>query len=442
MAGLGLLSAAVLAAPAQFRYSAPVQVDRPAAFVQLALPPAAYAHSQRSGLEDLRLVDADGERVPFALLQPRAAAQRDKELLRDVVAYALPRRPAPGAAWASPVEVVVQGDRLSVRRLGGGTQAAPDPQSPGWLFDLGERRSDDPPPKSLRLQWTAPAEFSATYSFESSDDLHQWRPGGQGQLLALGTLTQPSVPLPSGVGRFVRLTWSDPGSAPAISAARQVADETQQQVLDPPTRLGFSGVPDGRGLRFDLGAVLPLVEVDLQWSAGTHLAPLRIQGRDAEDAPWREIAPAVFYRLERPDGASVSPAIALQARQRYLRLLPDERAAALEPGLARLVVQAPLASLVFAAQGQPPFRLLAGSPDAPGGALPVATLVPALDDERSRFGRASLGPWSENADVAQRREADRRRAALRPWLLWAVLLVGVAGLGFMVWRLLRNAPSA
>ena len=140
-----------------------------------------------------------------------------------------------------------------------------------------------------------------------------------------------------------------------LSAARLIVAETQQQVLDPPTRLSFSGVQDGRGLRFDLGAALPVVEVDLQWSTGTHVAPLRIQGRNADDEPWREIAPAVFYRLERPEGASVSPAIEAQASQRLLRLLPDERSAALEPAAARLVVQAQLASLVFAAQGKPPF---------------------------------------------------------------------------------------
>jgi len=227
-----------------------------------------------------------------------------------------------------------------------------------------------------------------------------------------------------------------------LSAARLIVAETQQQVLDPPTRLSFSGVQDGRGLRFDLGAALPVVEVDLQWSTGTHVAPLRIQGRNADDEPWREIAPAVFYRLERPEGASVSPAIEAQASQRLLRLLPDERSAALEPAAARLVVQAQLASLVFAAQGKPPFSLLAGAPDAASGALPVATLVPTLDDERPGFGHASLGEWAEAGDVALQRDAEQRRAALRPWLLWTVLLAGVAGLGFMVWRPMRSPPAA
>jgi hypothetical protein len=105
-------------------------------------------------------------------------------------------------------------------------------------------------------------------------------------------------------------------------------------------------------------------------------------------------------------------------------------------------VQAPLASLVFAQQGQPPLALLAGSANAPASALPLGTLVPSLDDERARFGRATLGAWSEVAAVARAEEAQKKLAALRPLLLWAVLLAGVAGLGFMVWRLARDKATA
>ena len=100
-------------------------------------------------------------------------------------------------------------------------------------------------------------------------------------------------------------------------------------------------------------------------------------------------------------------------------------------------LQAQLARLVFAAQGQPPYALWAGAPKASASALPVATLVPAIDDERPRFGRATLGEWTEVAAVARAADRQTQLAALRPWLLWTVLLAGVAGLGFMVWRLTR-----
>jgi hypothetical protein len=191
---------------------------------------------------------------------------------------------------------------------------------------------------------------------------------------------------------------------------------------------------------FDLGGVLPVGRIELQFPPGNHVAPLRVQGRRRAGEPWHELAFAVFYQIERGALVSRSPPLALNATLRYLRLEPDERAPALDGTALRLQVQAALPSLVFANQGQAPFFLRAGSPQARPGALPVASLVPALEDERARFGQATLGTWAESPEVAQAIQAARRRAALRPWLLWSVLLSGVGGLGWMVWQLAR-APQ-
>jgi hypothetical protein len=68
---------------------------------------------------------------------------------------------------------------------------------------------------------------------------------------------------------------------------------------------------------------------------------------------------------------------------RFVRVVPDPRAAALDGAGTQLVVQAQLERLVFAAQGEPPYALLAGAAQAPAGALPVATLVPDLANERA-----------------------------------------------------------
>jgi hypothetical protein len=48
-----------------------------------------------------------------------------------------------------------------------------------------------------------------------------------------------------------------------------------------------------------------------------------------------------------------------------------------------------------------------------------------------------LGEWNEVVTVARAIDRDRQLAALRPALLWSVLLLGIAGLGTMVWRLAR-----
>lgn len=439
-----------------FRYSAPIGIATPGAFVQLPLDASAYGRSVSAGLSDLRIVDARGERVPFALLAPRRPEAQTTEQQRDATLYPLPARPAADGTWSAPIELTVVGDRISVKRLAAGTTTHAS-ASAGWLFDLGERPRDEPAPQSLRIAWHGPTEFSATFRFETSDDLRQWRAGGSGQLMALvspgGPLTQPTVPLGAHPGRFVRLLWSDPVNAPQLSGAKVVAALHANKVLDAPTEIVIapSAEPAAkaaaddaarRALHFDLGGVLPISQLDLRWTSGTRVAPVRLQGRSDVNAPWHELPSAVFYRLERGNEVWTSPPLVLDTHARYLRVLPDPRAAAFDAAQTQLVVQAPLASLVFAAQGQPPYTLLAGARVTAPSALPVATLVPTLERERERFGRATLGAWGEFSAVARAEQARQQRAALRPWLLWSVLLVGVALLGLMVWRLARSpAPG-
>jgi Protein of unknown function (DUF3999) len=439
-----------------FRFSAPIDVKTSAAFVRLPLPATAYAHSLQPDLHDLRIVDAKGERVPFAILVPRADAVQASEQQRDAVLYPLPARRDANGGLTSPVEVVVEGERINVRKLGGAADGAAILDSPGWLFDLGERRPQDPVPTSLRLAWSGPDEFSAAYFFEMSDDLRAWRPGFSGQLMALaaatGALTQPTIALPPTPARFVRLVWTDAKAAPLLVGAKVVTATRGSVVLDPPTSIVVapSAMPPGktepvtgsdRALHFDLGAALPLSQIDLQFGSGTHIAPVRLQGRSDADAPWRDLPSAVFYRIESQGAVGTSPPLALQTTLRYVRVIPDERAAALDPAQTRLAVQAPLASLVFASQGTAPFALLAGSRNASPSALPPTGLVPDLEAERPRFGNASLGAWIEVAAVARQMDAEQRRAAMRPLLLWGVLLVGVVFLGFMVWRLAVAGPK-
>ena len=443
--------------PAPYRYAAPIEIAKPAPFIEMALPPAVYARALQADLRDLRVVDARGERVPFAMIAPTALPTAS-ERVREATLYPLPPRPVGATTWPSPVEVTVEGDRISVRRAGApavASSAAPR-EAPGWLIDLGQASPGDPAARRLQLRWSGPAEFSAAYAIETSADLRDWRAAPGGQLMALqssvGALAQPIVALPDGAGRFVRLTWLEPAAAPALVGATVFVPAPGLRAVDAASELAFAPAPtptaeagganESRGaLSFDLGGDLPLVDIDLRFASGTRVAPVRMQGKQRAGDRWQELGSGVFYRIERDGAVAESPAVAMPSHTRFLRIVPDERAAGLDPAQTRLVVRARLASLVFASSGEAPFRLLAGSADAAAGALPLTTLVPLLEDERLRFGRASLGAFGEAPEVALAAQRAERDARLRPWLLWAVLVAGVLGLGVLVWRLARSGPA-
>jgi hypothetical protein len=399
------------------------------------------------GLRDLRIVDALGEPVPFTLRMPRERPMT-ADLERAAVLYPLPARPARGGEWPSPIEITVAGDQISVKRL---DAAPPDPAvTPGWLIDLGAHPPGSPP-HTLRLAWSGPTDFSASFDFETSDDLRTWRRHGRGSVMALasasGSLRQPSLPLPDSAGRFLRLVWSDAGAPPQLTAATVISTAPGDGVpviasAEAPDEISLSPAPadpnmldesSRRALIFDLGGALPVRRLDLRFASGTVVAPVLLEARARADEPWRALAEQVFYRVEQGADVRTSPPLVLHTTIGQVRVVPDPRTPALDPATTTLVVHAHLATAVFAMRGEPPFTLHAGSSTAAPGALPEVALIPEGEEDRVLFGTATLGPWIEVDD------ATRDWAPLRPWILWAVLLAGVGGLAWMVRRLIRGA---
>jgi hypothetical protein len=67
--------------------------------------------------------------------------------------------------------------------------------------------------------------------------------------------------------------------------------------------------------------------------------------------------------------------------------------------------------------------------------------VPQFEHERTRFGQARLGAFAEAPEVARAAERAVSQGRLRLGLLWAVLMVGVLGLGLLVWRLAKTGAA-
>jgi hypothetical protein len=462
VASLAVLALAPTSPPAQAAadattevrlYHAPVTVARQAPYIELALPGDIWRRSTWPALQDLRLLDADGARVPFALLPPAPAAQ-PAEQHRAVRHYPLPPLPAGDTGGNGALDIRIDGDHLRILRPA--TTPAPNGASGGWLIDLGPRTADAPVTLALALRWPDADEVHAVADLSHSDDLRQWTPAGSGPLMGLRnaageTLRQGRLPLPPGVGRYIKLVWSDALQAPRLTGIDAVSTGApapaeplihQQFAAQPPATEGGE-----RALTFDLGGKLPLQRIDLDLPAGTWLVPVRWQGRSDTREAWQPIGAQVHYRLERHGEVARSPALIVDQRLRYLRALPDTRAGLPEAAQIRLDVQVPAARLVFVAQGRPPYRLEAGAPAgttpvaSTEGALPLHTLIADLPAERARFGQAVPGAWQEDTAATQREARQQQRREMRPWLLWGVLLAGVAGLGAMVWQLMRGSRA-
>lgn len=422
------------------RAQAPITITQPAPLVELALPASVYGHSQHPDLQDLRLVDAHGQRVPFALLPPPPGAAVSTPPPQPAKLFALPTRAS------NRTSIPKQPSRVAV----------------GWLVDLGPRAADTPSPIALQLGWSDKTDFTASFELESSDDLHTWYPVGHGQLMALHTaegtvLEQSHVPITAEhVGRYLHILWGDVTHAPTLNRATALWPAAVPTAASwPAATQTFAPIPASSAnapnpppeakttdqvLLFDVGGAMPLRRIDLILPPGNRLIPVRWQQRLSSQTAWEPLATHVHFRLERNGQISQSEPLSVHSQARYIRAVVDARAGMLDTTQTQLHIETEPAHLVFVHQGTEPYELqTSGAPHtATDGPLPVTTLVPQLAMERPHFGQASLGAWQENTAATPNTDRAALLTTLRPWALWAVLLLGVAGLGTMVWRLSRG----
>ena len=95
--------------------------------------------------------------------------------------------------------------------------------------------------------------------------------------------------------------------------------------------------------------------------------------------------------------------------------------------------------LVFAARGSGPFQLVYGNSAAKGAAYPIESLIPGYKtDAEFEVKPAALGEPVTLAGAA------RLRAPMdyKKWSVWIVLVLGVAALGGMAYRLSRQVSQA
>lgn len=448
-----LLAAGLAQAAADpLRHQATVTVTRPGLHVALPLPADLHARVRHPDLRDLRLVDADGRRVPFAQMPPAPPAPPAGQT-RAAPLYPLPPDPAgPPATAPVTLDLRLDGDRLHLRREG--REVAPagaDRPAPGWVIDLGERLARDAGPATVELLWPDDAEVDTVARLHASPDLRHWEPAGQVALMALhgaggAPLRQARLPIAGPVPRYLMLRWADPARAPRLTGAR-VSTPGSAPGPEPGDRVTAPARAAGNGaLEFDLGAALPLRHIDLVLPPGNRLVPVQWLGRHDRGRPWQPLARQVHQRLERSGTVIRSAPVRLDGRWRQLRAEPDPRAGPLDPAGLMLEAEVVPTWLVFVPQGRAPYTLQAGAPsaqaaEAADGPMPLATLVADLEAERPRLGLAAIGPWREDAEAARTEARSQAQAALRPWLLWGVLVAGVAGLGAMVWRLGRPGPA-
>lgn len=437
--------------PADYGYSLPVSVTG-GGVAALRLPPAVYLHAASSDLSDLRLFDRLGNKLPFALRQPAAQARTNRQQW-PVAVFPVTGTVKPATAADSgglDIRTGSDGRLLSVNsRPASGAEGSDKTALSSLILEV---RAEEAAPLIGALHFSLPPDtrsYNAQVWLDVSDDLKQWEAIGPAALNWLvnsdtQTLSNDSITFAPRSFRYARLSWKE--GAPLLFAGIRAESVSRDDVAAPTEQLLLPALPGqlGQDLVYNGAVAIPVEKIGLQFTEQNVVLP-SLLGRYRE-APVRQVGDSAgprfepllrttFYQItqagQRRDSGDL-PVSTLHVAQWVLR---PEAGAAGKPALRLTWTPA---SVIFLANGNAPYTLAFGRAAASPGALALEQVAPGFKPaELLTLEQAKVGALTEHRPVPAE-QADGLSPTLRLAALWGVLLLGLAVLGFFVWRLVRQ----
>lgn len=463
-----------------------LQVSGTGPYYQLALPLVWQARSQHPDLRDVRIVNAQGQSLPYAWVDTPSPAPIEQQTTVSLFKWNGPLQPAASDPKAAP-------------------SASPtSPSWPIWIMDL--RRA---PGQLQRLEVALPTDAPGLFAVavESSPDLQHWTTlqesvqlaslthGGQTlhqQTIELGGIGPsyvrlrllPGSPAPrmgeavlttsqTGVATPV-LSWSGPIKASSCTERfcdyalpSHVAIGRIKMLLDEPNTLMRLQL-QGRALD-DSGATQAQADEPPHRHRGLRerLHALRHKRHDepartkpaSEEAGWRWIGEGDVHWIDQAGQPLRSDELPVdQGRYRTLRVSAAEGNAGWTKRPPAIEVASGLRTLVFLAKGAQPYQLQWAAGDAAEVALPMSELmVGGATVPTSWQGRATLpaqvivasgvstsaAPKGPEAVSTASAQGSNKGLLPSAWWLWAALLLGLGLMAYMARSVLSSrSPDA
>lgn len=444
-------------APRDYSHIIPLNVSGNQAVVQLQLPRAVYLESRSADLRDLRLFDAAGTSLPFALFEP---VQQTQESRLTVPVAVFPVRAPAGASSRLP-------DGLQIRTDESGaviSVTAPQTRSADDVLvslvldlqDAGQTPNRQQPASITALSLALPPGvngYSARIALEASDDLQDWETLVETTVSWLvnrqgASVRRDRIEFAPRAFRFARIRWLDgtPIEFATINAEhlarRRMPAQLESIVLQP--KSGSSG----QDLLYDAPIAVPAESLGLELHGENVVFPAVIgqyrksAGRNPGSVASIQLSPmahATFFQLTQNGQRRASGDIAIVPTYASQWVVRPQAQAALRPGLR---LRWTPARMIFIAGGKGPYTLAFGRAGAQSSQVPLTQVAPGFSArEIAMLEQAGAGDpvrqLTNREDGRHDGQPDGSGHNRSIWL-WALLLCGVAALATMAWKLSRQ----
>jgi len=440
-------------APDDFAWQWPLTLEAGNDLGRVTLTSEVYARLWRDDLSDIAAFNAENQPIPIALIDAnfgRASAPPQEPF--DVPLFRVPRGEGKAAVEKLRLRLEQRGTSLEVVADESSLDESGTPSGPqDVILDLSGYA--DTPIVALLVEFAPDANrLNARADVAGSANLSDWKPLARSQaLVALDEdglrLERRRIEFAATNLPYLRIRRTDRFDSLPIAGVRAVrAPATNGWPVSNLATTQPNATPQhdlpGAFLYTSAGP-FPVERLEVHLAERNAAATVIIESRANNTLPWRERARGSVFQIGQGNAVESSPfQLGTPIRDRNWR-------ARTEPAQAK----APSLQLgyrpdqfIFAAQGQAPYRLVAGSARAQRGSYPLHNVFTAklkAEGEAWLPKEAHLGHGAElagGAALAPRPDTSGSPSAWQ-WLLWLLLLAGAFAVISMVLRLLRQSGA-
>jgi hypothetical protein len=297
----------------------------------------------------------------------------------------------------------------------------------------------------MTINWNEQyTDFVRTVRVEGSDDLTSWRTLVSRSVLSdlqhgKHTLIQKSVELPHSLPKYLRLSWArhEPFEVNSIQFEFPETYRGQERNWSDFVPVHFDEKQNA--YYFNTKSVLPVDRLNVKLPQRNTLVNVLVESAAAKDGPWYTRFRGLLYDLQYGQNNLKNPDIHQPVHShRYWRLtiLNGEGELSGEPSLKLGWIAE---ELLFVATGESPFTLAYGSARVGPVAAPLAQLLSkrSIKQQGRLIKPAKLGAEIDLGDES-RLAPPKPPVDWKRYLLWAVLILGVAALALMAMRLYKQ----
>ena len=454
-----LTGAAVTESPAaptdrltDYSHRLPLRTMSSQAIVRLPLPRAVYLNARSSALHDLRVFDAVGASMPFALID-QAPPAVEKKATAPVAIFALYGTARDTGPMPESLQIRTRSDGAVISVTTPSRAASDELQS--LILDLqpaalAAKVSAAAPVGALALSLPPGTDnYNAHVAVDVSNDLQDWDVLAEAAVSWLVNDRGASVgkhriefsPRPF---RYARIRWLE--GKPLAFADINADYVVQQYAAMQMETIVLPGLPaaEGRDVMYAAPVAIPAIAVGFVFEGQNVVMPVIVgqyqttPNRKPGDRVVTRLQPIVnttFYQLSQKGQQRVSGDVEIAPTNASIWVARPLTAILERPALR--LRWAP-ATIVFVAAGKAPYQLAFGRASATAASVPLSQVAPGFTSrELAELESATPGALVQQQSPAAIVEADRTAGTRRYWL-WGLLVCGLAALAAMAWHLFRQ----